>query len=87
MGKKLRVGNLPHSVTDEDLCTKFGQFGTVESAEVIRDKHSGRSKGIGFVKMATDAQAQAAISRLNFSQYDGLTMGVSAVRSKRPRNP
>jgi RNA recognition motif-containing protein len=87
MGKKLRVVNLSSSVTNEDLFRKFGQFGTVESAEVMRDQHTGRSKGFGFVEMATDAQALAAIRRLNFSQYGGLTMGVSAIRSKRTSNP
>lgn len=87
MGKKLRVVNLSSSVTNEDLLVKFGQFGTVEFADIARNRHTGRSKGFGFVEMATDAQAQAAISRLNFSQYGGLTMGVSAVRSKRTRNP
>jgi cold-inducible RNA-binding protein len=81
MGKKLRVGNLPSSVTNEDLVAKFSQFGTVQFADVARDQHTGRSKRYGFIKMATDAQAQAAIRRLNFSQYDGLTIGVSAVRS------
>lgn len=85
MGKKLRVVNLSSSVTNEDLFRKFGQFGTVESADVVRDQHTGRSKGFAFVEMATDAQARTAIDRLNFSQYDGLTVGVSEARPRRKR--
>jgi RNA recognition motif-containing protein len=85
MGKTLRVGNLPFSITSEDLLVKFGQFGRVESADVIRDEKTGRSKGFAFVEMATDGQARAAIDRLNFSQFQGLTMGVSEARSMRKR--
>jgi len=87
MGIKLRVGNLSPSVTNEELCAKFSQFGTVEFVDVVRDQQTGQSKGFGFVQMATDAQAQAAISRLNFSQYGGLTMGVSSVRPERVMSP
>jgi RNA recognition motif-containing protein len=83
MGKKRRVGNLSSPVTNEDVCVEFGQFGTVESAAVIRGQHTGRSKGFGFVEMATDAQAQTVIDRLSFSQYDGLTMGVRQARPRR----
>ncbi len=87
MGRKLRVGNLSSSVTNEDLCVRFGQSGTVKSAEVIRDQHTGRSKGFVCVELATDAQTLAAMSRLNFSQHGGSTTGVSLVRSKRTTSP
>ena len=86
MGKKLHVGNIPSYSTDEDLSALFGRFGLVEFVKVIRDARTGVSKGFALVEMGTDAEAKIAISRLNFTQYDGLIMGVSADRSKRTRN-
>ena len=65
MGKKLYVGNLTYSVASSDLQDWFTPFGTVQSAQVISDRDTGRSKGFGFVEMDTDAQAQAAIQGLN----------------------
>jgi len=82
MGTKLHVGNLPSSATDDDLLIKFGQFGVVESAKIIRDERTGKSRGAGLVRMASVAEATAAINRLNFSQYGDLTMTVSAVREE-----
>jgi RNA recognition motif-containing protein len=82
MGTKLRVGNLPSSATADDLLVKFGQFGVVESAQILRDERTGQISGTGLVSMANDADAKIAITRLNFSQYGDLTMSVSAAREK-----
>src|SRR5262245_53912026 len=64
MGKKLYVGNLAYAVTDGDLQQLFGAHGTVQSAQVIMDRDTGRSKGFGFVEMGSDQEAQAAIAAL-----------------------
>ena len=77
MGKKLHVGNIPSSATEQDLSIMFGRFGLVDATVIIRDQNTGASKGFGFVDMANSMDADTAISRLNFSQYRGLTMGVS----------
>ncbi len=61
MGRKLYVGNLPHSATEQDLSDKFAAFGTVGSAKLITDRDTGRTKGFGFIEMASEAEAQAAI--------------------------
>ena len=61
MGRRLYVGNLPYSVTEEGLTDKFSEFGTVESSKLITDRDTGRSKGFGFVEMSSDAEAKAAI--------------------------
>ena len=71
MGKKLHVGNLTYSVSSSDLQGWFTPFGTVQSAQVISDRDTGRSKGFGFVEMDTDAQAQAAIQGLNDQDHEG----------------
>jgi RNA recognition motif-containing protein len=81
MGKKLHVGNIPSGSTEEDISSLFGRYGYVEFVEVIRDPRTGLSKGFAQVEMSTDAEAQHAISRLNFTQYDGLVMGVREARS------
>src|SRR6185295_15649103 len=65
MGKKLYVGNLAYGVTDSDLQTMFGAHGTVQSAQVIMDRDTGRSKGFGFVEMGSDQEGQDAIKALN----------------------
>jgi RNA recognition motif-containing protein len=77
MGKKLYVGNLPFSATEQVLTDTFAQCGTVESAKIITDRDTGRSKGFGFVEMATEAEAQAAISKLNGADYEGRAMTVN----------
>jgi RNA recognition motif-containing protein len=82
MGKKLYVGNLPYSVSDSDLQQLFGQHGNVVSAQVIMDRDTGRSKGFGFVEMASDAEAQAAIDALNGQQHDGRALTVNEARPK-----
>src|SRR5438128_177954 len=71
MGSKLYVGNLSYNTSSSDLEQLFGQHGTVQSAEVIADRDTGRSKGFGFVQMGTDEEAQAAITALNGQDYDG----------------
>jgi RNA recognition motif-containing protein len=87
MGRKLYVGNLPFSATEEDISAKFSQCGTVESAKLITDRDTGRSKGFGFVEMSTDAEAQAAIDQLNGQDYNGRPMTVNEARpqKKSPR--
>lgn len=82
MGKKLYVGNLGYSVTDADLQQLFAAHGTVESAQVINDRDSGRSKGFGFVEMGSNDEAQAAISALNGTQHDGRALTVNEAKPK-----
>lgn len=85
MGKKLYVGNLPYSATDSKLAEHFSQVGTVESAKVILDRDSGRSKGFGFVEMSSDAEAAQAVERLNNQVMDGRPLNVSEARPQAPR--
>jgi len=85
MGKKLYVGNLSYSVDDQSLNQNFSEFGTVESAKVMMDRDSGRSKGFGFVEMSSDAEAQAAISGMNGKSVDGRDMVVNEARPMEPR--
>jgi RNA recognition motif-containing protein len=82
MGKKLYVGNLNYSVTDSDLMKLFEPHGTVESAQVIMDRDTGRSKGFGFVEMGSDAEAQAAIAALNGQDSGGRALTVNEARPK-----
>ena len=86
MGKKLYVGNLTYKVNETDLEELFSQFGTVQSAQVIQDRETNRSKGFGFVEMDTDAQAQAAIQGLHDQEHDGrrLTVNEAKPREDRP---
>lgn len=87
MGSKLYVGNLSYNTTSSDLEQLFAAHGTVQSAEVISDRDTGRSKGFGFVQMGSDAEAQAAIAALNGQQHDGraLTVNEAKPREDRPR--
>ena len=85
MGKKLYVGNLPFSATEQVLKDTFAQCGTVESVKIITDRDSGRSKGFGFVEMASDAEATAAISKLNGADYVGRAMTVNEPKPLVPR--
>src|ERR1700675_2117320 len=82
MGKKLYVGNLGYGVTDSDLSKMFEPHGEVESAQVIMDRDTGRSKGFGFVEMKTDQEAQAAIAALNGQDAGGRTLSVNEARPK-----
>ena len=87
MGKKLYVGNLSYGVDSSALEQLFAAHGTVESAQIITDRDTGRSKGFGFVEMASDSEAQAAISALNGQEHDGraLTVNEAKPREDRPR--
>ncbi len=82
MGKKLYVGNLTYDTTDSTLEQMFAAFGTVQSAQVIMDRDTGRSKGFGFVEMGSDQEAQAAIAALNGKQVDGRSLTVNEARPK-----
>ena len=86
MSKKLYVGNLPYSATDQTLADTFSQYGTVESAKVITDRDSGRSKGFAFVEMSTADEANTSIDRLNGSQLDGRAINVSQAKPQAPRD-
>ena len=86
MAKKLYVGNLGYGVTDNDLVTLFGAHGTVESAQVILDRDTGRSKGFGFVEMKTDQEAQAAIAALNGQDSGGRVLTVNEARPRTESN-
>ncbi|MBI3984137.1 RNA-binding protein [Candidatus Microgenomates bacterium] len=85
MAKKLYVGNLPYTTTDDDLAKMFAEFGAVVSAAVISDKFSGRSKGFGFVEMEDDAAADEAIKQLNDKDFGGRNLRVSEARPKEER--
>src|SRR5712671_3122896 len=82
MGKKLYVGNLTYGVTDAALAQLFEAHGTVQSAQVIMDRDTGRSKGFGFVEMGSDAEAQAAIAALNGQDSGGRALTVNEARPK-----
>jgi RNA recognition motif-containing protein len=85
MGKKIYVGNLPYSTTNDDLTNTFSAFGTVESARIVMDRETNRSKGFGFVEMSTDEEASTAISKLNGSEFGGRQMNVSEAKPQAPR--
>jgi RNA recognition motif-containing protein len=85
VGKKLYVGNLSYGVSSSDLQQLFGQYGNVQSAQVIQDRDTGRSKGFGFVEMSTDAEAQAAIQGLNEQQHLGRPLAVNEARPREDR--
>ena len=87
MGNKLYVGNLPYSVRDEDLQQAFSAHGSVTSAKVMMERDTGRSKGFGFVEMASDAEAQAAISGMNGQALGGRSLVVNEARPMEPRPP
>ena len=87
MGNKLYVGNLPYTVRDEDLQQSFGQFGSVTSAKVMMERDTGRSKGFGFVEMASDAEAQAAINGMNGQPLGGRSITVNEARPMEARPP
>ncbi|HEY4522020.1 MAG TPA: RNA-binding protein [Candidatus Paceibacterota bacterium] len=88
MAKKLYVGGLPYSTTEDELREAFAQSGTVSSASIIMDRMSGRSKGFGFVEMASDEEALKAIELWNGKDFGGRTLTVNEARpmEERPRN-
>lgn len=85
MGRKLYVGNLPYSATDASLGDAFAGCGTVESARIIMDRDTGRSKGFGFVEMSSEAEAQSAIGKMNGSDWDGRALTVNEAKPMAPR--
>ena len=85
MGRKLYVGNLSYNVTDADLQQLCAQHGTVQSAQVIQDRDTGRSKGFGFVEMGSEEEAQAAIAALNGQEHDGRALTVNEAKPKEDR--
>ncbi len=85
VGRKLYVGNLSYSTTSSDLQEMFAPFGKVDSATVVEDRDTGRSKGFAFVEMSTDAEAQAAIQGLDGKERDGRTLKVNEARPREDR--
>jgi RNA recognition motif-containing protein len=86
MGKKLYVGNLSYDVNDADLEQLFAQHGTVQSAQVIQDKMTGRSRGFGFIEMGTDEEAQAAVAALNGKDFGGRALTVNEAKPREERS-
>ena len=87
MGNKLYVGNLPYTVRDDDLQQSFSAFGNVNSAKVMMERDTGRSKGFGFVEMGSDAEAQQAIAGMNGQSLGGRSLVVNEARPMEPRPP
>jgi cold-inducible RNA-binding protein len=85
VGKKLYVGNLTYQVDSSQLEQLFSQFGTVQSAQVIQDRDTGRSKGFGFVEMDSEAEALAAIDGLNDREHDGRRLTVNEAKPREDR--
>ena len=86
MGRKLYVGNLPYSVTEDGLREKFAEFGLVESAKLISDRDTGRSKGFAFIEMSSDSEANAAIDKLNGVDFEGRPMRVNEAKPQAKRS-
>jgi RNA recognition motif-containing protein len=82
MGRKLYVGNLPYSVSEDELRNLFSRSGAVDTVNVVRDTATGRARGFAFVEMATDADAQKAVTDLNETQLGGRTLAVNEARPK-----
>ena len=85
MGKRLYVGNLSYNTSSADLEQLFSEFGTVQTAQVVQDRDTGRSKGFGFVEMSNDNEAQAAINGLHEKQHDGRPLTVNEARPREER--
>ena len=85
MAKKLYVGNLTYSVNESDLEALFSEFGTVQSAQIIVDRDTNRSKGFGFVEMGSDAEAQAAIDGLHDQEHNGRRLTVNEAKPREDR--
>src|SRR5437660_2767135 len=86
MGKKLYVGNMSYDVDSSALEQMFAAHGTVESAQIISDRDTGRSKGFGFVEMSSDAEAQAAIAAMNGQEHGGRALTVNEAKPKENRS-
>lgn len=85
MGKKLYIGNLPFSATEQDLASSFAECGTVESVKIVTDRDTGRSKGFAFVEMSSDQEAAEVIENFNGAEFDGRTLRISEARPQEPR--
>jgi cold-inducible RNA-binding protein len=85
MGKRLYIGNLPFSITDQDLGSIFAEVGQVVSAKIVMDRESGRSKGFGFVEMNTDEEAAKAIAQFNGGELEGRQLKINEARPMEPR--
>ena len=85
MGKKIYVGNLPFTATNESLSEMFASFGNVDSSKIVTDRDTGRSKGFGFVEMSDSSEADAAIEKLNGSDFGGRSLTVNEARPMEPR--
>src|SRR5258706_9827600 len=86
MGNKLYVGNLPYDTNEDDLTALFAQAGTVSTVNVMRDRETGRARGFAFVEMASDQDAQNAISQLHEHSFGGRTLTVNEARPQQPRS-
>ncbi|HXH75986.1 MAG TPA: RNA-binding protein [Bacteriovoracaceae bacterium] len=86
MSQKIYVGNLGYSISNQDLATKFAQYGTVSSAKVIMDRDTDRSKGFGFIEMSNAHEAASAIEALNGTDFNGRNMNVSEAKAFEPRD-
>ena len=84
---KLYVGGIPYRTTEDEMRTAFEEAGTVTSVSIISDRMTGRSRGFGFVEMASEAEAQAAIDRWDSKEFDGRTLSVSMARPQGDRPP
>jgi RNA recognition motif-containing protein len=84
-GKKLYVGNISFRMTDDDLAKVFGEYGTVTSATMVMDRETGRPRGFGFVEMATDEEAQAAVAGLDGAMIEGRNLRVNVARPREDR--
>ena len=87
MGKKIYVGNLPFTSTSDTLVEIFSPFGKISSSKIVLDRDSGRSKGFGFVEMASEDEAQGAIKKFNGSEIMGRTISVAEARPQEAREP
>ncbi|HXH30864.1 MAG TPA: RNA-binding protein [Bacteriovoracaceae bacterium] len=85
MGKKIYVGNLPFTATNESLSEMFSRFGSVDSSKIVTDRDTGRSKGFGFVEMSSSDEADSAIEKLNGSDLGGRALTVNEARPMEPR--
>jgi RNA recognition motif-containing protein len=86
MGRKLYVGNLPYSVTEESLTAKFTECGQVESTKLITDRDTGQSKGFAFIEMSTESEARAAIEKHNGVEFEGRPMRVNEAKPQEKRS-
>jgi RNA recognition motif-containing protein len=84
MGRKLYVGNLSFSATEEELREYFAQSGTPDTVSIVKDRATGRSRGFGFVEMSTDSEAQQAIEQLDGKEFKGRPLKIDEARSKPP---